>query len=412
VIDYACLQTFSRLYVGLSGGLDSTVLLHLLASKMADLPPIQAIYIHHGISPNATAWQTHCETFCQSLAIPLITKKIAFNRACNLEEAARKARYAALADEVQASEALLTGHHADDQAETLVLQLMRGAGVDGLSAMKKHSPFAAGALVRPLLAISRRELENYATRHALVWIEDESNLDNHYARNFLRNIIFPALRDKWPATNNVLNRTAQLAQDAKVCLDDLAMLDMGSFAEFDQLPFRLLTELSRERVLNCLRFWIKKQVHILPSAATLTRIYTEVIQSREDATPAVSFGNHIVRRFNQRLYLEPVLQSLQAVVIPWTHFPERCEPGEAFGVFEGTGKAENVEIRFRQGGEVLRLHGQTKSLKKLFQQWKIPPWKRESIPLIYIAGQLAVVVGYARSDDFPDIEVRCNGSTS
>jgi len=406
VIDYAFLRSFSRLFVGFSGGLDSTVLLHLLAQEAANLPPISAIHIHHGISPNAKAWQQHCESVCKAWRIPFITTAVSFDKSSNLEAAARAARYAVLADNLSEREALLTGHHADDQAETLLLQLVRGAGIGGLSGMKERKPFAAGTLVRPLLHLSRQALEQYARKKGLVFIEDESNLDVSYSRNYMRHTILPLLLEKWPGVIGVLNRTTALAADANSCLDDLAGLDMPHLPTPNQLPLQPLAQLSRERIFNCLRFFIKQQVPQLPSAAIVERIYTEVIQAKADATPEVSFGDYIIRRYDEVLFLEPVTLSTNLPSIPWPDFPATLQAGYGLGIFTGTGKAEKVTIRFRQGGEVIVLHGHTKSLKKLFQQWKVPPWKRDSIPLIFIDDVLAVVVGYATGDNFSGISVR------
>lgn len=405
MIDYAFLRGFSRLWVGFSGGLDSTVLLHLLAQEAANLPPIAAIHIHHGISPNAKAWQQHCESVCKAWHIPFITTSVSFDKSSNLEAVARSARYAALVNNLSEREALLTGHHADDQAETLLLQLVRGAGIGGLSGMKERKPFAAGMLVRPLLSLSRQALEQYARAKGLVFIEDESNLDESYSRNYMRHTILPLLQEKWPGVTGVLNRTTVLADYANKCLDDLAELDMPHLSTPNQLPLQPLALLSRERIFNCLRFFIKQQVPQLPSAATVERIYTEVIQAKADATPEVCFGDYIIRRYDEVLFLEPVLPSPNLPTIPWPDFPATLQAGYGLGLFTGTGKAEKVTIRFRQGGEVIVLHGHTKSLKKLFQQWKVPPWKRDSIPLIFIDDVLAVVVGYATGDNFSGISV-------
>lgn len=405
MIDDGFLQNASAIYVGFSGGLDSTVLLHLLVSRRTELPPIQAIHINHGISPNAHLWQNHCENICKSWQIPLEIRCVSLAGLSNLEAVARKTRYALFAEYISPEAVLLTGHHADDQAETLLLQLMRGSSVDGLAGMKVSMPFAKGFLVRPLLSVSRKTLEAYATTHQLSWIEDESNVDKHYARNYLRHGILPPLQQKWPGATEVLFRTANLLQDARTCLDDLALMDLQDAAS-NPLPLHRIRGLSRERILNSLRYWLKQQAIQLPSAAIMENIYREAIQSKTDATPKIAWSTYIIRRYDAHLFLDTVsIKPERPQVIPWPDFPAKLEAGYGLGVFTGKGKAVSVEIRFRRGGEVIVLHNQTKSLKKLWQAWKVPPWKRGDIPLIFIEGKLAVVVGYAVGDGFEKLGI-------
>ncbi len=184
-------------HIAFSGGLDSTVLLHLLASAEA-LPPLSAVHVHHGLQSAADTWPSHCQSICDRLGVPLRVMRVQVQPGASLERAARDARYRAFTEVIGAGEVLLTGQHRDDQAETLLFRLLRGAGVRGAAAMPVHRPLAGGHLVRPLLDVSRTELVAYADEHQLKWIEDPSNADMQFSRNYLRHRVIPTLTERWP----------------------------------------------------------------------------------------------------------------------------------------------------------------------------------------------------------------------
>ena len=188
------LANYNTLFVGFSGGLDSTVLMHCMASHPALVAKLRAVHVHHGLSVNATAWQAHCQQFCDALGIQLMVLKVTCNNRANIEESAREARYAAFSSLLSDNDCLLLAHHCDDQAETLLLQLLRGAGIDGLAAMPSVNNLSKGQLVRPFLQHSRQRLEAYAHQHRLAWINDESNQNSDFSRNYLRNEIMPLLQ--------------------------------------------------------------------------------------------------------------------------------------------------------------------------------------------------------------------------
>ncbi|WP_045094964.1 tRNA lysidine(34) synthetase TilS [Legionella fallonii] len=415
------LGQFTKLIVGFSGGLDSTVLLHVLSSHTLLRHRLTAIHIHHGISVNAEYWQRHCEQFCRNLNIPFFARTVQFDRSANIEEGARVARYAVFTSLLSANDCLLLGHHMDDQAETVLLQLFRGAGVDGLAAMTECGELGLGTMARPFLAYTRTHLEEYAKSHGLEWIDDESNQEIKYSRNYLRHEIMPLLMKKWPGVIGNIARTAAHCQQAKANLDALAEYDSQGIAlANNSLSITPLKKLSFERVTNILRVWLKKNQVQMPSTLTFQRLIHEVIFANSDASPEVSWENIIVRRYQQCLYInqreleshpkntrfsrdEPCNKS-----IIWSDFPQPLLLAElnicliAKQTKQGLVIPEraNIIVQFRQGGEQIRLHGQTKQLKKLFQEWAVPPWQRDTIPLIYINDQLAVVVGYAVSDAF------------
>lgn len=401
------LGRYNKLFVGFSGGLDSTVLLDCLAAQPLLANKLTAVHINHGLSLNALDWQNHCQLFCNERHIPFIAKQVEFERQANIEAHARKARYKAFEGLIGADDCLILGHHRNDQAETLLLQLFRGAGIDGLAAIASVKKFAQGHLVRPLLEYSRQTLERYAKSHQLQWIEDESNQDISFSRNYLRHQIMPLVRLRWPALVTNLVRTASHCQEAQANLDDLAKIDCPALNfNTTNLPLRPLLSLKPARITNVLRFWFRSNKVRLPSTATFNRLISEVIQASSDANPQVSWDDICVRRYQQTLHLlMKGEKNPQSMLLTWSSFPEplylegigylHAQVTDKGLVFPAQAK---IEIRFRQGGEKFNWHGQTKQLKKLFQDWQIPPWLRDHIPLLYINAQLASVVGYAVSD--------------
>ncbi len=401
------LVSYDKLLVGFSGGLDSTVLLHILSLQPELHCKISAVHIHHGLSTNASVWQSHCQQFCAEHEIPIIVRQVEFARGANIEENARMARYQEFAALLADHDCLLLAHHRDDQAETLLLQLFRGAGLNGLSAMLPSKPFARGNVVRPLLDYSRKMLEDYAKLHKLAWIEDESNQDCTFSRNYLRHEIVPLLQEKWPGVVNSLVRSASHCQQALRNLEALALIDCAELAERnDTLSLLPLQTLTRDRLSNVLRLWLKNNQVRLPSTTIFNCLIDEVMAATMDAQPCVQWGTVRVTRYQQKLYLLKNEICLP-VTVEWSNFPERIFI-EGLGFLQATAVDKglrvpagiDVQVRFREGGELFNWHGQTKQLKKLLQQWQVPPWQRDSIPLIYIDNCLAAIVGFAISDDY------------
>lgn len=405
------LSQCDRLLVGFSGGLDSTVLLHNLVRHSLLSDKLIAVHINHGLSNNASAWQNHCQQFCQLFNIPLLIKELKFPRKANLEEQARQERYAFFNELLTANDCLLLAHHLNDQAETLVLQLARGAGVDGLAAMPRIKKTARGLIARPLLGYSRQDLEDYTKIHQLNWIEDESNNSLIFSRNYLRQQVLPLLAKRWPAIAIKLAQASDHCQQAQANLEDLAKIDCPSLEQRSNfLPLGSLKKLPTARIANVLRYWLKIHQVKIPNAPTFNRLIKEVIGSAIDAIPQVTWGGIVVKRYQQSLYLLPIANSLgpQTAGYSWPSFPSPLDLGIGKGYLMASPRGKGLlilpesklEVRFRQGGELFRWHGQTKQLKKLFQEWQVPPWLRDTIPLIYINNQLAAVVGYAMSDSF------------
>jgi tRNA(Ile)-lysidine synthase len=402
------LQGFKQLIVGFSGGLDSTVLLHLLASYPSLHPRILAVHVNHGISANALDWQNHCALVCLNLNISLITEKIDFDRSSNIEEEARNARFAVFSKVVTEDSCLLLGHHLDDQAETVLLHLFRGAGVDGLAGIKEYTPFDKGILARPLLQFPRAQLLDYARTKGLCWIEDESNTDASYSRNYLRHQIFPLLIKKWPGVVGNLSRTAAHCQQAQTNLYELALQDCNELHTAGScLSISSLKSLDEGRIINVLRTWLRKNIIQLPPTTIFKRLVHEVLWASSDAEPVVSWNDVSIRCYKNSLYIVQKTAGQLPKELKWKHFPKPLVLAEGYTLFVTTANAgllipnhAELSIKFREGGEQIVLHQQTKQLKKLFQEWQIPPWLRNSIPILYINGQLAAVIGYAVSDLF------------
>jgi tRNA(Ile)-lysidine synthase len=405
----ARLSEFTQLIVGFSGGLDSTVLVHVLASYPSLRNKLTAVHINHGISSNSLSWQNYCEQFCLKAGINFVSQPIHFDRSANIEDGARIARYKVFSSLLTEQDCLILGHHRDDQAETVLLQLFRGAGIDGLAAMMEVGTLGKGTIARPLLSYSRQQLELYAASHELQWIEDESNQDSKYSRNYVRHEIMPLLAAKWPGVVANIARTATHCQQAKVNLEELAVQDSPALLAPDtRLFIEPLKALSFERITNVLRSWLKKNQIQLPSTLTFQRLIHEGILASQDAVPMVAWGDIQVRRYQGYLYLDRKDVIKWPSSLEWANFPCPLVLNE-YNLHLFAKKANQglmipqhakILIKFRQGGEQFYWHGQNKELKKLFQEWGIPPWQRKKIPLIYLNDQLAAVVGYAVSDLF------------
>ena len=388
----------SSVWAAFSGGLDSTVLLHRL--KQSGLP-VKALHVNHHLQPAANRWVDHCREFCARLGVPIyiLDVKVDPNDAGGPEAAARAARYEAFVTLMRPGDCLVTAHHLDDQAETVLLRLLRGAGVAGLAAMRVQAKFAQGTLWRPLLRQSRASLRDYAERHGLSWIEDPHNLDPRYARSFLRNEIFPRFTQRWPQSVELLARTAEHCADAVELLDEVAAKDLkqAGIAANSGLSVRKLLQLPRTRRNNLLRYWAARGGHELPTFDALSRLDREVLHARPDAAPLLSWGGTELRRFRDALHLMPRLPPPPArdQALEWDgradlHLPPGC------GVLAAVKPARDelpLRVVFTRGGERLKPAGSrfTRTLRNLFQEEAIPPWIRERLPLVELNGELAAV---------------------
>ncbi len=398
-----------RYLIALSGGCDSVVLLHAMAAIRGELPAgLLAIHVDHGLQEDAGRWAAHCETLTQQLGIELlqITLKLQPARGESLEAMARDARYSAIQAKMTAGDMLLTAQHQDDQAETVLLQLLRGSGPGGLAAMPRCSTFGAGFHARPLLGFRRGQLRQYALAQKLRWIEDPSNRDLRFDRNYLREEVMPRLARRWPALSRTLARSAQHCAEAQQLIDGMAAEASRKAAlPGGRLSVQELTALPAAQCRALLRSWIRQRGFPLPDTRHLERIRKEVLHAAPDRNPQVGWAGCELRRYRGQLFLMPPLTPHDPhCILNWDG--ERPLPLPANLGLLTTGKAEQgidpekwqngrIEIRFRQGGERCRPVGQkhSRSLKKLFQESGIPPWERMRTPLVFIDGQLAAVPG-------------------
>jgi tRNA(Ile)-lysidine synthase len=403
------LTSARKLLVAYSGGLDSHVLLHALASiSPSQNLQIRAIYIDHGLQSIAKQWPQHCLAVCNSLSIDceIVSLNLSIPKGKSLEAVARDARYQAFAERIQQDEVLVTAHHQDDQAETLLIQLFRGAGINGLAAMPVMSDFASGQHIRPLLDQSRESLEQYAQQHKLDTIEDPSNQDQCFDRNFLRHDIIPRLKNRWISINPLLARAAQHQAEAKNLLAEYLQQDLPELVgkRHGTLSIQKLKQLSSPRRKAVIRYFIDQKGFLAPSEKKLRHILSDVLNAGQSATPCVHWEGVEVRRNQGDLYaIAPLTPHDAQQIIHWdTNHPlqlwwlNRILKNDQLERIDDLLVKHNhsVEVRFRQGGEKMyqAQRKRTQSLKKIFQEMHIPTWERDRIPLIYIDNKLVLIV--------------------
>ncbi|MFH5067734.1 tRNA lysidine(34) synthetase TilS [Enterobacter cloacae complex sp. 2024EL-00215] len=397
---------YRQLLVGFSGGLDSTVLLHRLKLWRDQEPDVQlrALHVHHGLSPHAEDWVAHCEALCATWGIPLSVERVRLqDEGLGTEAQARKARYAAFARVVQPGEVLVTAQHLDDQCETFLLALKRGSGPAGLSAMPERADFAGTQLIRPLLRETRASLETWARTHQLSWIEDESNQDDSYDRNFLRLRVVPLLTERWGHFAEATARSAMLCAEQESLLDELLSEELAELISADgTLTIAPLEGMSSVRRAALLRRWLASHNAAMPSRAMLSRIWDEVAQAREDAAPCLHLNGFDVRRYKGKLWWVRSMPSLVDTVLDWKTPDETlalpCGAGHISLVQSGHVRPpaadELVTVRFKAGG-MLHIVGRNggRKLKKIWQECNVPPWLRDTTPLLFYGETLIAAAG-------------------
>ncbi|MCW8885159.1 MAG: tRNA lysidine(34) synthetase TilS [Motiliproteus sp.] len=402
-------RSVNRWFVALSGGLDSTALLHLaIAAGLSKSRQLQAIHIHHGMQSEADDWEAHCQQLCQRLQVPLIVHHVEVASGASAEAMARQARYQAFEQILGPGDGLLMAHHLDDQAETLLLRMLRGSGPRGLAAIPQERALGEALLFRPLLSLTRQQLLDYACQHELDWCEDPSNQSEDYDRNFLRHQVMPVLTERWPRVATSFAQSATYCAESDRLNQQLAELDLQAHGDGESLQCQSLSQLSEERQRNLLRYWLGRQGASLPSISVLMRIIEELLPARDDAQPLVAWADVEVRRFQGAIYLTSARWQVPESIIPWQiDSTQKFEFGRlSTQSTKGEGLAlkylADVEIRFRRGGERIKPVGQknTRALKKLLQESQIPPWRRSQLPLIYVAGELVAVAGLWIADGY------------
>jgi tRNA(Ile)-lysidine synthase len=396
----------TTLKVAYSGGLDSTVLLHALARlSPAAGWSLEAIHVHHGLHPQAERWLDECRRFCDSLSVPFRQERVNIDDHADhgLEAAARQARYAALARSIGAGDVLLTAHHQDDQAETLLLQLLRGAGVAGLAAMPTEAPFSGGWHVRPLLSFRRDSLRAYALSEGLQWIDDSSNLDTRRNRNFLRHRVLSLIESHWPSAAAALARAAGHAAEASGLVAALAAgdLDRGRRAD-GSLALSALALLPVARQRNVLRQWIRASGRSAPPAHTIDTLLGLIAAKPGTGHAELSIGDYLVYLYQDGFYLRDAPLDVPSRALDWDpdetlNLPDgrqlRLTATFGAGLSQAGIAGRRLTVDWRQGGESCRLAGQPhqQTLKKILQSSAIPPWQRPCMPLLRVDGELAAI---------------------
>lgn len=389
--------------VAYSGGMDSTVLLHL--AHAARLPNLSAIHIHHGLQASADGWAAQCQAQCAALGVPLQLVQVTVDaqHPQGPEAAAREARYAALREQLPAGAVLLTAHHAGDQAETILLRLLRGTGVEGLAAMSMHSALGEHTLWRPLLRTSREALLDYAECHGLQWIEDPHNRNPRYARSWLRAEVMPALRRRWPDADTQLARAADHAADATLLLTRLADGLLHSLqGEQGGLSVSGLLKLHAAERRLVLRHWLQGLGLPPPFAHTLQQLETDVLPAAATAMPLLRWPGAEFRRYRDTLFAGPTLAALpDDLCLIWDGRAPLVLPA---GLGElSTSTPQNMQVRFAVPGLRIRLAGapHSRSLKQLSQENAVPPWWRERLPIIFVNRTVASIAGHWNTQGAP-----------
>jgi tRNA(Ile)-lysidine synthase len=407
--------------VAFSGGADSTALLAALAQLPRPPLRLRALHVDHGLQPHSRRWSAHCRRIARALAVPLTVRRarIVRRRGESPEAAARAARYRLLAAALAPGEAVLTAHHQDDQLETVLLQLLRGAGIAGLAAMPEVVPFAPGVLLRPLLPLAHAQLVAFVSAAGLKWIEDESNSAPGFDRSYLRTRVLPAVRARWPAAAVTVARSARHAAEARLLLDALGAADAERASCGEMLSAKVLRRLPLARRRNALRYWISSAGYLPPPASRLEQIATALLAAREDAQPLVAWQGARVRREADLLALqrttpaeEPTAGAagsvraaaaarsaapaapLEEVIWNWRDRPACVLPGafgtlalevDARGPIDLEALGPSLRLRSRRGGERLRpvRGGPRRALKSLLQEAHVPLERRAHLPLIF-----------------------------
>ncbi len=396
------------LCVAYSGGLDSTVLLHTLAElQVTQKFSLKAVHINHQLQDTADAWSVSCREFCKKKHISFQNIKVSVTKdKKGPEAAARKARYTAFDHCLNPNDILLTAHHLDDQVETVFLQLLRGSGIDGASAISLVTKRNHYYLMRPLLSFERQQLLHYAKEVQLTWVEDPSNEQTHFNRNYLRQNVLPMLEARWPAYRKTIARFSNHARVTANVLDDYIRNDFRQCfdASNQTLKIEALKLLVLEKRLFVIRCWIKHCDYSIPSERILLQIH-EALFAVEDANPLIEWDQAQIRRYRNQLYLfsrSALDEKLSA--FEWNGKTRQIIKGLGdLDVQTGIGQGilerythRPMKIKFRQGGEKCSPTGRKgrHSLKKMFQEYAIPPWLRSRIPLLIIDNEIAAVIGY------------------
>lgn len=406
-----------RYWIAFSGGIDSSVLLTLLAGARSVLPaPLAVVHVDHGLQDGSAAWAAQCKQVCQSLELSLTSLRVdaAPRRGQSPEAAARDARYAAIGALIAPDDMLLTAHHRDDQAETLLLQLLRGAGVEGLAGMPALRRWRAGWHARPLIDIDRATLRAWAEGEGLSWIDDPSNATTHADRNYLRHEIMPRLESRWPAVTRRLTQSAGLCAEAAQVVRGVAADDLAAArcADGGQLRVDVLRAIGPARARAVLRAWVRAQ-HAPPLPARRAHeALGQLFAARHAADVSIDWSGVALRRYRDRVWL------VAAEIPPPPSGTVAWDDGDALDLGPGLGRVRRVrgdagidpdhwqrgriQIGYRRAGLGCRPAGRDgrRRFKNLVQECAIPPWWRDILPVLFIDGDVAAIANCCACEPF------------
>jgi tRNA(Ile)-lysidine synthase len=362
--------------------------------------------VDHGLQPAAAEFRQACTSICRQLQIPLTVVSVQVDApvGASIEAAARDARYAALAEVLTSGECLLTAHHCADQAETLLLQALRGAGLKGLSGMPICRAFGQGWHMRPLLNVLKRDLSDFGARLSLATVADPMNVDLRFDRAYLRHSVWPLIEKRWPGADISLARTASHLAEAQELLDATAAADVTRLRDGDALSLPGLRALAAPRRINAMRYWISSSAALPPSTARLTEAARQIFEAQPDQMPAIAWGESALRRYRERLFLTKADPPRLGAAAPW-----RATLGSEVALGPGLGRLrwvkqsggiaaerlpELLTVRQRRGGETIKpgKQARTQSVQHLCQSLGVLPWMRDALPLIF-AGDALIAVG-------------------
>lgn len=402
------LEEAPQVMVGFSGGVDSTVLLHILCAVIP-AEKILAVHVHHGLSGSADMWQKQAGVFCASLGVQMRSESVSISPSGEgLEAAAREERYKVFQKRLEKDGLLLLAHHADDQVETVLYHLLRGSGPKGLAGIPAERPIGQGQLIRPLLPYPKQALKAYAEENGLNWVEDESNRQDEFDRNYLRNQVIPSISERWPDYAARIRHSSNLCRETdglviSIARDDLALLDVQSERAGWSLSMQRFFSLTQSRQKNFLRHWPGFYGLPLPGHKIVAEIIDSLLHAREDAEPKVSWKNVQINRYRDRLFLllrSDRPESVEDACLYWqVDEPLVLPDGNCLDAERVNGGGLRVDdgaaftVCFRKGGERCKPAGRqhSNSLKKLLQEYGLEPWWRNRVPLIFIGEELVAV---------------------
>jgi len=392
-----------KICVSLSGGVDSIVLLYALNQSLGKGSSIRAIHINHNLVKDSESWADFCIKTCDQIQIQIDIHSVKVNtkEGFGIEAAARKARYQKLQRSIEEGEWLMTGHHQDDQLETVLLRMARGTGVEGLQGIQKQFTFGRGNILRPLLNVSKDEILGYAREKKLDWVVDTSNQETYFDRNFLRMKVIPTLKERWPAFSSSVSRLSDISTQTSTLLKELAEQDLGSNYPIKNLDTGIFKNKSIGRAINVIRFLILKNEMSVPSMKVLNS-GVNILLNPKNVNPSMVWDNYCIKRYLDKLYflqLSELQPNQSNELMNWSIDEPLVldESGSTLAATMAKGKGlslkkcnKNLDVQFRKGGESIRPVGHkiTKKLKKLFQEDHILPWTRDKIPLLYKKNEL------------------------